>query len=266
MARNAPGKTPGRDAPSPRVEEEGLIWGLNPVLEALRESGRPVHELRVVRGKAGPRIQEAVDLARSRGLSPRFVTEQALGAPKNARHQGVAARLGEADFLPLEALLEAPAGSPPPPLLVLDCIQDPHNLGAIMRSARAAGFSRIILPRERSAALGGTVAKAAAGALEHLLLCRVGNIAETLRTLKERGYWVFGAAAEPEAPSLFSAEFPEATCLVIGGEAKGIRPLVRRRCDTLLTIPMAPGCESLNASAAAAVLLFEYVRQRTAKG
>lgn len=245
------------------VSEEGLIWGLNPVLEALRNAGqnggRGVHELRVARGKSGPRVQEAVDLARSLGVPLRFVPEERLSVPKGARHQGVAARLAETAFFDLDELLPDAQGGP---LLVLDCILDPHNLGSIMRSALAAGFVHIILPKDRSAPLGGTAAKSSAGALHHLKLCRVANLAETLQTLKERGYWNFGAVADPSAASLYATDFPASTCIVIGGEGKGIRPLVQKRCDALFTIPMPGRFNSLNASAAAAVILFEFARRR----
>ncbi len=244
-------------------ENSGPVWGINPVLEALRQTEQGVHEVLVLQGKAGPRLQEIIDLARTRGIPLRFVPAQHLGVPQGCRHQGVAARLAAANSLDLGTLLAEAAAQP---LLVLDCIQDPHNLGSIFRSALAAGFSRIILPRERSAIIGGTVAQSSAGALSHLRLCRVGNIAETLQTLKQHGYWIYGAVADPRARSLYSAQFPDATCLVIGGEGKGIRPLVQKRCDELITIPMAANFNSLNAAVAAAVIMFEVVRRRGALG
>ena len=258
-----------KPAPAPALPEQAesdpdssrLIWGLNPVLEALHQPEQGVHEVLVLQGKAGPRLQEVIDLARSRGITLRFVPAQRLGVPLNCRHQGVSARLAAVNYLPLETLFET-TSTTPPPLLVLDCIQDPHNLGSILRSALAAGFSRIILPRERSAIISGTVAQSSAGAISHLQLCRVANIAETLQALKERSYWIFGAVVEPRASSLYELDFPDATCLVIGGEGKGIRPLVQKRCDQLFTIPMAGNFNSLNASAAAAVIMFEIARRR----
>ncbi len=253
-------KQQSRPVPEAESVQAELIWGLNPVAEALHQPERSLHELRVVQGKASLRVQELIDLARAQGLPVRFVPEFRLGVPPGVRHQGLVARLAAVPSLPLEALL----AEGKPPLVVLDCIQDPHNLGAIMRSALAAGFSRIILPKDRSAPLGGTVAKSSAGAVSHLQVCRVANVAETLRSLKERGYWVFGAVADPAAVSLYATEFPEASCLVIGGEGKGIRPLVQKRCDQLFTIPMSGSFNSLNASAAAAVIFFEYARRRLA--
>lgn len=259
-ALTPPAHTPQAQAESSQ-EDSGLIWGLNPVLEALRQPEQGVHEVLVLQGKAGPRLQEVIDLARSRGITLRFVPAQRLGVPQNCRHQGVSARLAAVNYVSLETLL-AGASASPPPLLVLDCIQDPHNLGSILRSALAAGFGHIILPRERSAIISGTVAQSSAGAISHLKLCRVANIAETLQALKEQQYWIFGAVVDPGASSLYKVDFPEATCLVIGGEGKGIRPLVQKRCDQLFTIPMAGSFNSLNASAAAAVIMFEIARRR----
>ena len=231
------------------AETEELIWGLNPVREAL-SGAQALHELRVAEGKAGPRLQELIDLARRCEVPLRFVPMARLGAPRDARHQGVVARLAAVQTVELAALLQDYAG----PLLILDCIQDPHNLGSILRSALAAGFERVIVPRERSAVLG---------ALSHLSICRVKNIAETLQCLKERGYWIFGAVADPYAAPIYATNFPAACCLVIGGEGRGIRPLVQKRCDQLFTIPMARGFDSLNVSAAAAVILFELARRRS---
>jgi 23S rRNA (guanosine2251-2'-O)-methyltransferase len=260
--RPAPGTDDGHSA-SAAEASEALIWGINPVLEVLRNPDQGVHEVLVVQGKAGPRLQEIIDSARQRGILLRFVPAERLGTPKNCRHQGVSARLAATTYLPLEALLATETGTTcPPPLLVLDCIQDPHNLGSILRSALAAGFSRIILPKERSAIISGTVAQSSAGAISHLQLCRVGNIAETLQQLKEQNYWVFGAVVDPCAHSLYTIDFPDATCLVIGGESKGIRPLVQKRCDQLITIPMAGSFNSLNASVAAAIIMFEFARRR----
>ena len=174
------------------------------------------------------------------------------------------ARQSAVPLLQLEELLddlEATAAAVAPRLLALDSIQDPRNLGSILRSALAAGFGHVILTRDRSVPVTGTVARTSAGAVAHLKLCQVVNLAETLKLLKERGFWVFGAVVEPEADSIYQADFSGPVCLVIGSEGKGIRPLVRRQCDHLVTIPMHAPFNSLNASAAAAVLLFEIARR-----
>jgi 23S rRNA (guanosine2251-2'-O)-methyltransferase len=226
------------------------LWGINSVWEALQQNGRGLEEVLIERGKAGPRLQQIIDLARQ--------------VPRHCRHQGVVARQSAAPLLQLEELLddlEAIAAAVPPRLLALDSIQDPRNLGSILRSALAAGFGHVILTRDRSVPVTGTVARTSAGAVAHLKLCQVVNLAETLKLLKERGFWVFGAVVEPEADSIYQADFSGPVCLVIGSEGKGIRPLVRRQCDHLVTIPMHAPFNSLNASAAAAVLLFEIARR-----
>ncbi len=160
----------------------------------------------------------------------------------------------------LDALLENLAGkyaSGAARVLALDSIQDPRNLGSILRSALAAGFSHVIMTRERSVPVTGTVARTSAGAVAHLQLCQVVNLVDTINVLKERGFWIYGAVAEPDAASVYNTDFSGAVCLVIGSEGKGIRPLVRKQCDFLVTIPMKAAFNSLNASAAAAVIMFE---------
>ena len=245
----------------------GLIWGINPVLEALH-AGR-VGEVRVVRGKGGPRLQEIIDQARRKRIRIRFVEPRRLGVPSSARHQGVAARLEEAHLLDLDRFLSSLDRKPDSErlLLLLDSIQDPRNLGSILRSALAAGFDHVLLTSQRSAPVTGTVARASAGAVAHLVLGRAGNLRTAQERLKERGFWIYGAVAdEPGARSIHQVEFSGAVALVVGSEGKGIRPLVRRSCDELVTIPMRSGFDSLNVSVAAAVIMFEIVRQRANRG
>ncbi|NOX80392.1 MAG: 23S rRNA (guanosine(2251)-2'-O)-methyltransferase RlmB [Deltaproteobacteria bacterium] len=242
-----------------------MIWGVNTVREALAHDPRRVSEVRIQRGKAGPKFQEIIDLARAHNVRLRFVEANRLGVPAQARHQGVAARQISVRPLDLDELLELAGrreGRPPARILVLDSIQDPRNLGAIFRSALAAGFTSVILTRERSAPLSGTVAATSAGALSRLRICQVVNLAETLKTLQKKGFWIFGSVADRTAASIYATDFSVPLCLVIGGEDKGIRPLVRKQCDQLVTIPMAGDFDSLNASVAAAVIMFEIVRQQ----
>ncbi|MCI5143572.1 MAG: 23S rRNA (guanosine(2251)-2'-O)-methyltransferase RlmB, partial [Candidatus Electrothrix sp. ATG1] len=185
-----------------------------------------------------------------------------LPVPRNCRHQGVVARQTEAEFLPLEELLEqtlADSGR----ILILDSIQDPRNLGSILRSALAAGFRSILLTRERSAPLTGTVARASAGAIAHLRIAQVVNLVTALDMLKEHGFWIYGSVAEQTAPSIYNTDFSGRLGLVIGSEGKGVRPLVRKHCDHLVTIPMSTDFDSLNASVAAALMMFEVVRQES---
>jgi len=245
---------------SQEQESEDLLWGINAVHEALRKNARSLSELLVQKGKAGPKIQELIDLARERMVRVRFVEVDRLPVPRNCRHQGVAARQTEAEFLSLEELLEEASGDSAR-ILILDSIQDPRNLGSILRSALAAGFRCVILTRDRSAPLSGTVARTSAGAVAHLRIAQVVNLVTALELLKESGFWIYGAVADSSVPSVYSTDFSGRLGLVIGGEGKGIRPLVRKHCDQLVTIPMSTDFDSLNASVAAALIMFEVVRQ-----
>ena len=264
MARPPKKTTPAMSAP-PEETAEDLIWGINAVWEALAQpSGSTVSEILVQAGKAGPRLQEIIDTARERSVALRFVDPARMRVPRTCRHQGVVARLSEAKLLDLEDLLaslgEIRQGEAPR-ILVLDSIQDPRNLGSILRSALAAGFSRVIMTRERSVPVTGTVARTSAGAVAHMQICRVVNLVDALDTLKANGFWVFGAVAETDVGSIYNADFSGPIALVIGSEGKGIRPLVRRQCDHLVTIPMGGSFNSLNASVAAAVIMFEVARR-----
>lgn len=244
---------------------EDLIWGVNPVRETLLANPGSLSEILVQKGKAGPRYQEIIDQARINNVRVRFVDSSRLGVPSQTRHQGVVARQVQTQLLQLEELLaglEITDSKPFPRILALDSIQDPHNLGAILRSALAAGFPSIILTRERSAPLTGTVARISAGAISHLRICQVVNLAETLKLLKQNGFWIFGTVANSSALSLYEVDFSLPLCLVIGSEGKGIRPLVQKMCDQLITIPMQGEFNSLNASVAAAVTMFEVQRQQ----
>ena len=243
---------------------DDLLWGINAVWEALQQNAGGISEIFIQVGKAGSRLQQIIDLAKERAIAVRFVDANNMRVPRHCRHQGVVARQTEARMFPLETLLETTSGEDrvgAPRLLVLDSIQDPHNLGSILRSALAAGFSRVIMTRERSVPVTGTVARTSAGAVAHIRLCQVVNLAETLKILKERGFWIFEAVAESEAASIYTTEFSGPICLVIGSEGKGIRPLVRKQCDVLVTIPMQASFNSLNASVAAAVIMFEISRR-----
>ena len=256
-------KITAQQRPPRKIEEdadENLLWGINAVTEALLARPRSLSEILVEKGRAGGRLQEIIDAARDAKVRLRFVESERLGVPKHCKHQGVVARQTEAELLQLTELL----ATEPKRILLLDSIQDPRNLGSILRSALAAGFSSVILTSERSAPLSGTAARASAGAIAHLRLARVVNLADALRQLKEQGWWIYGAVAEPEVQSIYQTDFSGKIGLVIGSEGKGIRPLVRKLCDHLVTIPMPGTFNSLNASVAAALLMFEVVRQEAA--
>jgi 23S rRNA (guanosine2251-2'-O)-methyltransferase len=251
----------------PTEAGEDLIWGLNPVREALQHHPGTVREVLVLKGKAGARYQEILDLCRANRVRFRFVRQQQLGVPPGSKHQGIAARQGEVVFVPLAELVDHELAAPSglfPKILVLDSIQDPRNLGAVLRSALAAGFTSVIVTRERSAPISGTTVTTSAGAARRLSISRAVNLADTLQLLKQQGFWVFGAVADPAAAPLYELDLALPLCLVVGSEAKGIRPLVRKKCDQLFTIPMQGGCDSLNVSVAAAVIMFEAVRQQSA--
>jgi 23S rRNA (guanosine2251-2'-O)-methyltransferase len=251
----------GRKKPFHKPEEEAddsLLWGINAVGEALTSNPRSLCEILIEKGKAGARLQELIDAARAATVKIRFVEADKMGLPSGCRHQGIAARQTEAQLLPLPELLAAK----PERILLLDSIQDPRNLGSILRSALAAGFSSVVLTSERSAPLTGTVARTSAGAVAHLRISRVVNLADALRQLKEHGFWIYGAVAEPEVQSIYQTDFSGKIGIVIGSEGKGIRPLVRKHCDHLVTIPMPGEFNSLNASVAAALIMFEVIRRK----
>ncbi len=243
---------------------ENLVWGIHPVAALLEQSPRTINEILIVKGKPNPKIQEIIDHCRSLGIKIRFESGLSITGEDGSRvnHQGVAARtraietLNEEEFL---ALIRKE--NQPPFLLALDSIQDPHNLGAILRSAAAAGVSGVILPRDRSAPLGGTTAKIAAGALAHLAICVVTNLATFLQKLQKENVWLYGTVKDG-GTSVFKTDLSGPVCLVIGNEEKGLRPLVAKQCDFKVTIPMQGSLDSLNASVAAGISLFEVVRQR----
>lgn len=240
---------------------ELLIWGIHPVMETLRGNPELVMEV-ITQGRPGSaKIQEIIDLAGHQRIpvsSPPHLPLPAGDVPVN--HQGVMARLKRFPTCTLDDLLHFPKDSPPT-LVALDSIQDPHNLGAIIRSAAAAGAAGVIIPKDRSAPLDGATAKVAAGAMGRIKVCLVTNLAESLRQLKDAGYWIYGADGQ-SGQNLHATDLSGKLCLVIGSEGKGLRPLVRQQCDFLVAIPMSGLVESLNASVAAGVMLFEIVRQK----
>jgi 23S rRNA (guanosine2251-2'-O)-methyltransferase len=237
-----------------------IIYGINPVLEALR-AGR-VKELRVGE-RGGSRVTEVLALAREHGVHVRRVPVEALEREsKRGVHQGVAADIEDARRYSVEDLVRGAAATPL--LVVLDGIEDPHNLGAILRTVDAAGVDGVVRQTRRAAALAGAAAKASAGAVAHVRIAEVVNIARALEALKEAGVWTVGLAAEAGTP-YDAIDFTVPSAIVLGGEGSGLRRLVRERCDFLATIPMRGHVNSLNVSVAAGVTLFEAVRQRHAK-
>ncbi len=244
-----------------------LIYGRQPVLAALRRVDAPLEEVLVAEGLGGRTFAEVRDLARAAGVRLKQVPRSALDRLcRTANHQGLAARRAEFVYQDLEELLSGLGDRQEPALLVVaDSLMDPMNLGNLCRSAVAAGAHGLIIPKDRAAGVTPAVIKAAAGALEVLPVCRVTNLAETLKRLKEAELWVAGAEAGA-AQSIYEADLTGPLALVIGGEDTGIRPRVRQQCDLLVSIPLASeAVSSLNAAAAGAVVLFEIRRQRLEK-
>jgi len=234
-----------------------IIYGINPVLEALR-TGR-VRELRIG-GRAGGRMQEVLAVADEREVRVRRVPAESLDRDaRGGAHQGVVALVEGTRDYSVDELVRGTAR--PPLLVVLDGIEDPHNLGAILRTADAAGVDGVIVQSRRSASLGGAAAKASAGAVAHVRIATVVNIARTLDELKQAGVWTVGLAGDATTP-YDRVDFTLPTAVVLGAEGAGLRRLVRERCDLLAAIPMTGHVDSLNVSVAAGVTLFEAVRQR----
>ncbi len=243
------------------------LYGFHSVREGLRGRRQPL-ELFVDEKGSGPRHEELIVAARERGVPVRQRRKQDLerlaGMP---HHQGAVLSVEPFPYTAFEDLLDTWRSSGQPGLvLLLDGITDPHNLGAILRNADAAGCQGVILPKDRSCGVTAVVDRASAGAVEHLAICQVTNLGRTIRQLQEAGFWVYGLAAGEQATPLFNSDLAGHVALIIGSEGEGLRQKTREHCDGLLEIPMRGGVASLNASAASAIALFEVVRQSLSAG
>ena len=239
-----------------------LLEGRNAVLEHLRAGGA-TDKLFVAEGAEG-RLGDVLALAKRQGVPVAGCDRRKLdGLSRTGNHQGVIAQAAAHAYATLDALLEAARSRGEPPLLVVcDGIEDPHNLGAIIRSAETAGAHGVVIPKRRAAGLTAVTARASAGALEHIGVHKATNLASAIDELKAKGVWVYGAEADGDV-SLYDADFAAPTALVIGSEGAGLSRLIRGKCDFIVSIPLRGKVNSLNASNAAAVLLFEAVRRRT---
>jgi 23S rRNA (guanosine2251-2'-O)-methyltransferase len=239
------------------------VWGRNPVKALLRAGGRRTDEIAVLAGARGP-LSEIVALARRAGVKVSFRTRDQLTAIAGTEdHQGVVARVAAAAYADLDALVEIPRRLAETPFfLVLDQIQDPRNLGAILRTADAFGVHGVVVPKHHAVGLTEAAARTAMGAVEHIAVARETNVVAALEKLKKSGIWVYGAAADKGVPP-WRADLRGPACLVLGSEGEGLRPLVARTCDLLLTVPMRGAVGSLNVAAAAAALCYEVARQRS---
>jgi 23S rRNA (guanosine2251-2'-O)-methyltransferase len=231
--------------------------GINAVREALR-AGHPLDKVLIAKGAAGPRIQEIIDLCRAQSIPVRFEPRDALDRlSKGVVHQGVLALRAAHAYADLENVLDAAKL-----LVVLDGVEDPHNLGAIIRTAHAAGASAVVVPERRSAPLTETVERSAAGALEYLPVIRITNISQTLELLKRKGFWIYGLD-ERGSEVYDRVDYAVPAAIVLGGEGKGLHQGVQKHCDVLVRIPMAGPVSSLNVSVAAGVVLFEWRRRQS---
>ncbi len=250
-------------APAPQVEEdEGRLEGRNAITEALK-SGRTMDKVFIADGDTDRGLQRLAAQCKEAGAVIVPVDRRKLDFMSTTHaHQGIIAQVAAHEYFTIDEMLESAAARGETPLLVIcDELSDPHNLGSILRCAECAGAHGVIIPKRRSVGLTATVAKASAGAIEYMKVARVPNINNAIKELKEKGVWVFGTAAEG-SQSMYRADLTVPAAIVIGNEGDGMSPLVRKNCDMLLSIPMSGSISSLNASAAAAILLYEAVRQR----
>ncbi len=241
-----------------------VLYGIHPVYEALSARRRHIHEVYLQRDSTSGRLARLASLADSQGIRIETTGSGELQTLAGTDgHQGVAARVGRYPLAALSDLLAAAGAVDAAPfVLMLDNILDPQNLGAIVRTALCVGIDGVIMPKDRSAPITPAVSKASAGALEHMRLCRVTNLVQTIQQLKRSGLWIMGLDKDAEQ-SLFGGDMTGSLAIVLGGEQKGIRPLVKKHCDFLVSIPQLGAVDSLNASVAAAVAMYEALRQRT---
>lgn len=241
---------------------EGLIEGRNAITEAL-QSGRTINKVFIADGNTDKSLGRLAAMAKEAGavvvrIDRRKLNDMSL----TGAHQGIIASVAAHEYSTIDEILDYAAERGEAPLLVIcDELSDPHNLGAIMRTAECAGAHGVIIPKRRSVGLTAVVAKASAGAIEYTKVARVSNISVTIRELKQRGIWIYGTAAEGATP-LYATDLTGPAAIVIGNEGDGMSRLVAESCDFKVSIPMKGRISSLNASAAAAILLYEAVRQR----
>lgn len=245
------------------------IFGVNPVLEALRAKRRAIREITIAHGTKDARLAQLIELARAEGVpvhyAPRPQLDRATG---NAVHQGVVARIAAAEYADTDDLLDSIGAlvesGTAPLILVLDGVEDPHNLGAILRTAECAGVNGVFVPERRAAGLTEAVGKASAGAIEYVPVARATNLSRLIDQLKERNVWVVGTAADAST-DYTGWDWTRASAIVMGGEGSGLHRLVREHCDVLVRIPVLGQIESLNVSVATGIILYEVLRQRAAQ-
>lgn len=241
------------------------VIGRNPVLEILK-TDKEIEKILVAKGQLKGSINKIVALAKDMNIVVQYVDKKKLDqVSQGGNHQGVAALISPYRYSSMDEILnKAKKLQEPPFLLILDGIEDPYNLGSIIRTAECSGVHGIIIPKRRSAHVTETVYKSSAGAVEHMLIAKVNNLSNTIDELKEKGLWIYGAHMEGK-DKYFEVDLTGAVALVIGSEGKGISRFVKEKCDFLLNIPMVGKISSLNASNAASILMYEVVRQKYEK-
>ena len=249
----------------PRELPDDVLVGRNAVTEALK-SGRGINKLWIASGDREGSVAEIAALAKERGIVVQYVERAKIEALAGGhRHQGVLAYVAPVPYAELEDILKAAEAKGEAPFLVLlDELEDPHNLGALLRTADATGVHGLLIPKRRSVSLNATVAKTSAGAVEYVPVARIGNIAQTLKKLKEKGFWVAGADMDGEK-AYYEADLTGPLVLVVGSEGKGMSRLTKEACDFIVRMPMVGRINSLNASVAGSILMYESMRQRLQK-
>lgn len=255
-------RAPLRRSAPVETENDGMIEGRNAVIEALR-AGVTIDKIYMLRGQTDSALGHIASTARSRGIVVVDADRRKLdGMSRTHSHQGVIALAAVREYASVEDILNVAHERGEPPLIIIcDELSDPHNLGAVIRTAECAGAHGVIIPKRRSAGLTAVVAKTSAGAVAHLPVARVPNLSALLEQLKKQGIWIFGTAADADT-SLYDADLKGPVAIVIGSEGAGMSRLVAEHCDFKVSIPMKGQINSLNASAAAAILIYEAVRQR----
>ena len=249
----------------PRELPDDVLVGRNAVTEALK-SGRGINKLWIASGDREGSVSEIAALAKERGIVMQYVERAKIESFAGGhRHQGVLAYVAPVPYAELDDILKAAEAKGEAPFLVLlDELEDPHNLGALLRTADATGVHGILIPKRRSVSLNATVAKTSAGAVEYVPVARIGNIAQTLKKLKEKGFWVAGADMDGEK-AYYEADLTGPLVLVVGSEGRGMSRLTKDACDFIVSMPMVGRINSLNASVAGSILMYESMRQRLQK-
>ena len=256
------GEKVAKSAPLDVVElPEDMVAGRNAVMEAFKGS-RSVNKLMIANGSTEGSIKEIIAVAKEKGVNIQYWDRSKLDSiARGIRHQGVLAQVAPVQYAELEDILQVAKDRNEPPFIVLlDELEDPHNLGAILRTADAAGVHGVLIPKHRSCPLSATVAKTSAGAVEHVPVARVGNLVQTIKKLKQEGLWV--AAADMDGKDYYDTDLTGPLLLIIGSEGQGVGRLVKEQCDFVVRIPMVGKINSLNASVAGSILMYEAMKQR----